>query len=136
MIRIALVAACVLAVPGVAMAQAPKAANAQIAVMGQGQHDGRTVVFGPDPQGRYATRVNITDLDLATPAGRATAEHRVAWAASQLCSVTGDQGDLPGYYNAGARKCESQVREQADAALAGSAGSRSVAMLRLVAPAR
>ncbi|WP_226017790.1 UrcA family protein [Novosphingobium sp. FKTRR1] len=134
--RIALAAVCLALFPGAAFAQSPKSADAQIAVVGNGHQDGRTVVYGPDRQGRYSTKVSFTDLDLTTAGGRSAAEHRVAWAASQLCSVTGDEGDLPGFYNAGARKCESHVRDQADTVLNKAGAERPLAMLRLVAPAR
>lgn len=136
MIRIALAATCLLSIPGLAHAQLSKAGDGQIAVVGNGVRDGRTIVYGPDRQGRYTTRVSLADLDLRTPGGRAAAEHRVAWAASQLCSVTGAEGDLPGFYNAGARRCEAQVRGEADAALGKAAPDRPLALLRLVSPAR
>lgn len=73
---------------------------------------------GPDADGHYTVLVSIADLDPATPAGQATMASRVRRASAVLCDISGEQPQVPGFYNRGQRECMSSTQSQASDQLA------------------
>jgi len=69
-------------------------------------------IAGPDALGRYALRVDITDLDPASPAGWAMMTHRVAIGTSLLCDAAAPQA-YAGFYDQQSRQCRAESDAEA-----------------------
>jgi UrcA family protein len=73
---------------------------------------------GPNAAGQYTVLVSIADLDPASPAGQVAMASRVRRAAVVLCDMSGEQPQVPGFYNRGQRECMSNTQSQATEQLA------------------
>jgi len=81
------------------------AAEPDITALGRSWHG--LQIAGPDALGRYALRVDITDLDPASPAGWVTMTRRVAMGTSLLCDAAAPQVHA-GFYDAQNRACRAE----------------------------
>lgn len=96
----------VLVVPLALIAAVPTvAAEADITAVGRSWHG--LQIAGPDALGRYALRVDITDLDPASPVGWATMTRRVAMGTSLLCDAAAPRA-YAGFYDQQSRECRTE----------------------------
>jgi len=63
--------------------------------------------------GQYMASVNVADLDLTTGAGQSAMNLRLRKATAALCEMSGEQPQIRGFYNPGARECWRKTEEQA-----------------------
>ncbi|MFC3173775.1 UrcA family protein [Novosphingobium bradum] len=88
------------------------AAGDEITAIGRIWHGSQ--VSGPDPLGRYTLRVNIADLDPATPDGWSVMARRVAMGTSLLCDAAAPRPYF-GYFYQENRDCRAESAAMAGA---------------------
>jgi len=81
------------------------AAEADITAVGRSWHG--LQIAGPDALGRYALRVDITDLDPGSTTGWAAMTRRVAMGTSLLCDAAAPQ-PYAGFYYREHRECRAE----------------------------
>ena len=89
----------------VALATPAMGSEADITAVGRSWHGMQ--IAGPDALGRYALRVDITDLNPASAAGWAVMTHRVAMGTSLLCDVAAPQ-PYGGFFYRESRDCRGE----------------------------
>lgn len=62
-------------------------------------------LHAPDGAGSVMARIDVSDLDLTTSAGRATLNRRIAHAKSDLCRAALGDPDMPGIGLGAERSC-------------------------------
>ena len=78
----------------------------EITAMGRTElrHDWLSL-HAPDNAGSVVARIDTSDLDLTTAAGRATLDRRIAHAKSDMCRVALSDPDMPGIGLGAERSC-------------------------------
>lgn len=62
-------------------------------------------LHAPEGAGSVTARIDTSDLDLTTPAGRAMLDRRIAHAKSDMCRAALNDPDLPGVGLSAERSC-------------------------------
>ncbi|WP_068071154.1 UrcA family protein [Novosphingobium lentum] len=116
LLTIAAAATALTALPTIA--SAGEALSHEYSVVGHQHRQGWLTTAGPDAQGRYSVAIDIADLDATTAAGWSKINSRVSNGAAQLCDISAEQPQIPGYYDGPARACRADTLAQAKAQLA------------------
>ncbi|MBV1689196.1 UrcA family protein [Novosphingobium sp. G106] len=124
------------ALPAASAGQDTLADNHSITATARVHRNGWLTTSAAD--GQYMASINVADLDLTSAAGQSAMNSRVRKATAALCEMSGDQPQMRGFYNPGARECwrktEDQAATQMTNARAAASQGKAVATLGFATP--